>query len=411
MEDAKSREMAVYVSLDLAYISDGLIKDIRQRVHKACPTISVRKIILSATHTHTSLVFDGEFYKHPGGDIMSTEECQQLIAEKATDAIVEAWNERKVRRIGRAFSHAVVGHNRYAVYAGGTGQMYGSTNKDDYAHIGGYEDHSLGMVFTWNSNGPLAGVMLSIPCPSQVDENIEQFSADYWHEIRVELRARLGSQLQVLSLCSAAGDQTPHFLLYGREEAEMRTRRGISERQEIALRVADAVERALSCTLPMEVGETPLCHSVQAMKLTALKVTRDQCLWAEKAVEYWRTTSVDESSWFPVNLKRVIQNWKNKVVSPPFPVEIHVVKIGDLVIASNPFELFLDYGLQIKTRSPAAQTLLVQLAGGRGMYLPSQRALGAGGYGANPVVSSVGPEGGHELVEATLKTIKKMFRS
>lgn len=37
-------------------------------------------------------------------------------------------------------------------------------------------------------------------------------------------------------------------------------------------------------------------------------------------------------------------------------------------------------------------------------------ALGAGGYGANPVVSYVGPEGGHELVEATLKAITKLVR-
>ena len=54
----------------------------------------------------------------------------------------------------------------------------------------------------------------------------------------------------VLPLCSPSGDQSPHFLLYGKQEKEMRQRRGVTEREEIAQRVADAVERALACTPP-----------------------------------------------------------------------------------------------------------------------------------------------------------------
>ena len=37
-------------------------------------------------------------------------------------------------------------------------------------------------------------------------------------------------------------------------------------------------------------------------------------------------------------------------------------KLRDVAIATNPFELFLDYGVQIEARSPAVQTFLIQLA-------------------------------------------------
>ena len=30
------------------------------------------------------------------------------------------------------------------------------------------------------------------------------------------------------------------------------------------------------------------------------------------------------------------------------PVEVHVLRLGDVAMATNPFELFLDYGIQIK---------------------------------------------------------------
>ena len=114
----------------------------------------------------------------------------------------------------------------------------GKTKQDDFACIGGYEDHSLDLIFLWDPDGTLVGIAAVIPCPSQVTEHLTQFSADYWHEIRVELRARLGDNLSVLGLCGVAGDQSPHFLLYAAQEEEMRARRGISEREEIGRRVA-----------------------------------------------------------------------------------------------------------------------------------------------------------------------------
>jgi hypothetical protein len=93
----------------------------------------------------------------------------------------------------------------------------------------------------------------------------------------------------------------------------------------------------------------------------------------------------------------------------PVEVEIHVLRCGDVALATSPFELFLDYGLRIKARSVAAQTLTVQLACGRGMYLPTESALQRGSYGAMPVVCQVGPEGGQALVEQTLSTIRSLF--
>jgi hypothetical protein len=90
-------------------------------------------------------------------------------------------------------------------------------------------------------------------------------------------------------------------------------------------------------------------------------------------------------------------------------IEIHILRLGDIVIATNPFELFLDYGLRIKARSQALQTFIVQLASGYYGYLPTKRAVAAGGYGAEAASNNVGPEGGQELVEQTVKLINEMW--
>ena len=81
-----------------------------------------------------------------------------------------------------------------------------------------------------------------------------------------------------------------------------------------------------------------------------------------------------------------------------------------MAIATNPFELYTDYGVQIKARSPAVQTFVIQLTCGSGGYLPSERAGRGGGYGAVIQSSRVGPEGGQVLVDRSLEAIGELWK-
>jgi hypothetical protein len=89
--------------------------------------------------------------------------------------------------------------------------------------------------------------------------------------------------------------------------------------------------------------------------------------------------------------------------------EIHVLRIGDVVICTNQFELFTDYGIRIQARSNALQTFVVQLAAGAGSYLPTEKAVKGGGYSAVIQSDAVSPEGGQILVDQTVKLINDMF--
>ena len=98
------------------------------------------------------------------------------------------------------------------------------------------------------------------------------------------------------------------------------------------------------------------------------------------------------------------------------------------MLCTNQFELYTDFGIQIKARSKAVQTFVVQLTNGAagltladiegekgkniksgysGTYLPSERAKKGGGNGAVIQSNIVGPEGGQILDEETLKMIDK----
>jgi hypothetical protein len=89
--------------------------------------------------------------------------------------------------------------------------------------------------------------------------------------------------------------------------------------------------------------------------------------------------------------------------------EIHTLRLGDIAIATNPFELFVDYGLRMKARSPAEQTFVVQLACDSLCYLPTERGVASGHFSAEIMSNIVGPQGGQILVDRTVESLKGMW--
>ena len=110
--------------------------------------------------------------------------------------------------------------------------------------------------------------------------------------------------------------------------------------------------------------------------------------------------------------KRVLERYESQKTDPQptRATEIHVLRIGDVAICTNTFELFSDYGVQMKARSRAAQTFVIQLVGGGPCcYLPTERAVRGGGYSAIVQSNLISPKGGQMLVEETVKCINGLW--
>jgi hypothetical protein len=110
------------------------------------------------------------------------------------------------------------------------------------------------------------------------------------------------------------------------------------------------------------------------------------------------------------NNEAVVKRYEDQNEQPFYNMQLHVVKLGRIAFASNPFELYLDFGHRIKARSEAEQTLLIQLANGTGGYLPSKRAEELGGYGGLIINGQVGSDGGTMLADKTVEEIKKLWQ-
>jgi len=417
--ESEKGEQLIFLSCDLVYLYEEVCNEVREYVKGKLPEIDVQKISFGATHTHTGPTMKEGIYETSEKGVMSPSEYTKFFVKKAGDCIIKSWQNRKEGMISYGLGHAVVGHNRRATYFDGSSKMYGNTDDPNFSHIEGYEDHSVNLLFTWDKEKKLTGMIINIACPSQETENAYFISADFWHDTREEIYKRYSKDIFILPQCSPAGDQSPHLLIGKKEEGRMLELRGFKEkeedirmsaRKEIGRRIANAVDDVLPYTKEDMKQEVEFKHIVKTINLPMRMVTEEEVKQAKQEIERLQREKETPNTFRHLSRnKEVIERYEKQKENPYLPMELHVIRLGDIAFATNRFELFLDYGIRIKARSKAVQTFLIQLSNGGGTYLPTERAVKGRSYGAEIVDNLVGPEGGQVIVEETLKEINNLF--
>lgn len=414
--EGKPVEQAILVSCDLCVIRPGIQTRFRDLVAPRLPGFDINKLFLASTHTHKAPAIDQESYDNYKGAI-EPKDYVPFLVDRMAEAVVKAWENRKPGAVAWGLGHAVVGQNRRAVYANGSAEMYGKTDRPDFRGLEGYEDHAVDCLFFLDVGRKPLAMAVTLACSAQTDERGPagpRISADFWHDVREGLRAKHGSGLTVLGFCAPCGDQSPHLMLRQASETRMAALRKLSRTQEMGRRIVKAVEETWAVVQADVRTDVPFVHRVERFELPERAITEPEYAEAKKAYDVLaaKVKLVGQDYWRKRWNKRVVDRFVAQKKGPTFnPVEMHVLRLGDVAIATNPFELYTDYGMQIQGRSPASQTVLIQLASpvDKGFYLPTPRALAGKGYSAIPQSNLVGPEGGQLLVERTLTALKDLF--
>ena len=430
-DGSRSLDVAIMVSCDVVEIPEMLLNMVRDEVNKQIPEIDAKKIFLTAIHTHTAPVLENGSqysfrYQIPKKGVTQVEEYDNFFVQRVTDAIVKAWKNRHPGSVSWGLSHAAIAYNRRAVYSkvmsqgsmgAGTAQMYGQTNLPEFTNIEGMEDHDVNTLFFWDEGGKLIAMSIDVPCPAQEVENRLAINADYWHPVREKLKKRFGPDLCVLGWICAAGDQSPRPIYRKAAEERMTMLRNLSRLDEIARRVVLAVEEAYETVKDDRYNNVQLIHKVETLSLPMRLVTEKEYIFSKGERDEAAAMMAADSSTASEMLARM--TWNRDVVNryenqktdpnPKMGAEIHVLRIGDVVLCTNQFELFTDYGIRIQARSNALQTFVIQLAAGAGSYLPTEKAVKGGGYSAVVQSCSVGPEGGQILVDRTVELINGLW--
>lgn len=436
-------EQLVLISCDMVGISEVLADALKARVD-GVEGLRGEALSISVTHTHNASRFDrnGHDIAHAiflgkdkapltqaPDDMLTGQAAEDFWLDKLETIVLRAWRSRKPGGVSWAQDYAAIGFNRRPVFRRGDTEesiMYGACAEDGFRRFEGTTDHTANMLYTWDEKRDLTGVVVGIPCPSQIMELHCFVSADYWDPARRRIRQALGN-VYVLPLCEAAGDQNPIDLVrvsktnkeelgqWGAQVGEVWCNYDLGiECDKVACRIADVVKRGFERAGDRICYDAVLRHEVEKIVLPLRKVGRAEYEEALAETEAMRARTAgrrltDEEAKALFEPVGVIARWEEQQATDQYAFAAHFIRIGEVAFATSPFELFVEYSLRVRARCAAPQLFMVQLANGVGGYLPTVAAVEGGSYSSKPASTNVGPEGGDELVERYIRHIDALY--
>ena len=444
-------DAAIFCSCDLVSTSNHLLRTVRKNL-AGRPDIPADKVMISAIHTHTAPAYErrsdsfaalstmeilkkleprAEYIKLVSSDegMFNGVEAHQYVAKQIAEAVIKAWDAREDGAYAPAFGRAAVGQCRRVCYDDGSAKMWGDTAYVNFTELEAGNDSGIELLFTYTPDKKLTGVVANVACPAQVLEHRNFMSSDYWGKVKMFLREKLGEDIFVLGLCSAAGDQCPRDMIRWVQPETPINDPNISRENPVEHLADPSMFDVKGCTLvgrriateilfALEdvteyIAEAPFEHRVEELTLPVRRVTmaeKDAAVAAiHKFIEDNGTTiNYQDSARLHVYCGTV-GRYELQQSLHTVDIEVHFLRLGNIAFATNPYELFLDYGNRIRANSHASQTFLIQLSCGAWGYLPTEKAEKGGHYSAYISSGTVGHEAGDLLVRRTVQQINEMI--
>lgn len=231
----------------------------------------------------------------------------------------------------------------------------------------------------------------------------DQMSADYFGEFARLMPVRMGSTAESFVAMMANGtsgdvnninftDPTPRREPY--EQIRI-----------VAGKTADAATRAVQ-QITTKSDDLPLFMVQREVTLKHRAPTPEQLERARNIVK----VDAEAEKKLP-KLAKIYAERTLKLAEEPETTKVIVqaIRIGDLAICTLPFEVFTEIGLELKRRSPAADTIIVELANGGYGYLPTPGQHKFGGYETWLGTNKVQEDASVILIDNLLEMMGELF--
>jgi hypothetical protein len=375
------------LSVDVCVLPGDLVR----RLQEACAAqLAPEQVIIAATHTHVApcttnfLVGDAD----PAFLARLTEAVAQSVARAVADL-------EECELFAGAGYLEQMGWNRRGMRRNGSCHMYWGSWKEDFVGIEGPRDGEVGVICARRPDGRVKVVIPSFATHPNCVEGESFYSADLPGEVRRIVRGALGAEVGVVYFTGAAANTAPSIMENNPQNSQpWRGEQGLIRS---GAYLGGEVLKVIAAAV------TPMPDPVLRHEQITLPIPmRPWDAWADLSEFTGGMRDFFEQSrndW-----PRLLQE-DNPVATP-----LHVVRIGDAAICSNPAELYVEFGLALKKRSPARVTLVAELADGYVGYVPTPEAIRHGGYSAlSASHTRLIPEAGWLIVEHSHALLNKAF--
>ena len=352
---------AAIIVLDALYALRPQADKIRQRVAQAT-SIPVKNILVSATHTHTGPPIrparsNGEVYA----------EYLQCMVERAADAAILAFNKREEAFIGFGSGRENdIAFNRRLFMKDGTVKTNPGYDSGavDYA---GPVDPEVTVVRIDRPNGEPLGVVSNFACHTDTVSGAE-YCADYPGTLSATLKKVLGQDVVSLFILGACGNINHLNFL------KPKNIRPLHYQKMGRILAGEIIRVREKIILPEEPGELPLAVNSAHFTADLISPTPEQLNEAQCIID--NPESTFNETYFANSIIKTADETQKST-----EVEIQTLSLDDLAISGLPAEIFVEFGLQIKEKSPFKFNIIDTLCNGSTTgYICTREAYEQGGY-------------------------------
>jgi hypothetical protein len=336
-------------------------------------------VLISATHTHTAPTCAGVFQSEPDP------EHTRFLTTRIADAVARALNNLAPARIGwgKGQEPNQVFNRRWKMKAGAIPpNPFGGTNDQvrmnppiaspDLIEPAGPTDPEIAVVSVQTADGRPLALLANYSLHYVGTTQGNDISADYFGVFADRIQQLLGADrldppFVALLANGASGDIN---------NINFRQKRPPSGPYDQMRAVADAIatETCRVCQNLQYRNWVPLGARQTELNLGVRKPSQTEVLHAE-ALLATANQPLKTPQQIYARETLLLRDFPDQV-----PLILQVLRIGDLGIAAIPCEVFAEIGLEIKQRSPLAQTFIIELANGYNGYLPTPAQHRLGGY-------------------------------
>ncbi len=212
----------------------------------------------------------------------------------------------------------------------------------------------------------------------------DQYSADLTYTVQAALDERMGQHVPCLYLPGCSGNT--NYFDYGQPGGLEKATEGIASAiMAIYRQAAMLPEVTLGCR-----------------KAELLFTRRDH-------TQYWWKHDIEMKlpSWVTYGAKDL--DYFRAHGSPCCSSEIIALRIGQTALVGLPGEIFVEFGMMIKERSPFRHTYVASYTNDYVGYVATRRAFVGGSYEAWHVSSDVSREGGYLMVDKAVELLEELY--
>ena len=393
-------EKAALLTVDICYIPRETIEMMRAFIASKT-TIKPGNVMIMATHTHSGPVAE-----------LTAPKVKEFLSDAATAVIIADKNLKpSVISVGRSAEDRV-SHNRRLKCIDGTTHMCWEKFPPGFViEPWGPKDPEL-ITLSIEQDGKPKGVIVNFAChATTLTGNNWLYTADYPGYLGESIKRVKGKDYMPLFFNGCCGNVTQVDYKVGFPDTYQECQRigyilGVSALEAIRN------EKAVSSDV--------VKVSKEMVRLKHMTITDEQFAWARAIMKKVEKEGMPPLQADGIPDAQYAKDWieMRRTQDIVDSVEVMVIRIGDAAFVGLPGEMFTEFGMDIKAKSPCKNTMVMGLTNDEKGYFPTKVSFTQGPKGFTPMITGYETTpgttryeigSGEKLAESAIKQLKALF--